>query len=129
LTWQGSPVVDLDYKHPSVIKRDYPTSPSGIPVVYTFEAGNVKIMPVDDAGLQIVYRQKTPAVSGALNWLWTNYPNAYLFGSLAEAQGLDIDEDKIAVWLKRRDDAFDAIQGRDFRERGPMAMRVMGCTP
>ena len=129
LTWIGSPVTDLTYAHPSVLKTYYPTSPAGIPQMFTIESGNIKIMPTDDTGLELVYFKKTAALSTALNWLYTNHPDAYLFGTLCEAQGFNVAPDKLAMWKARRDEVFDEIRVQNFREPGNLSIRVIGYTP
>jgi hypothetical protein len=79
----------------------------------------------------MVYNQRIPAVSGSLNWLWTNHPDAYLFGTLCEANYFNKGSalPMAAVWQQRRDAAFSEIQSLDFNERQGMAVRVMGVTP
>ena len=129
LTWTGSPLVELTYAHPSYLLALYPTTDQGTPAHYTIEGTSVKVRPVNDTSLQILYVQKTAAVSGTLNWLFTKHPDAYLFGSLAEAEAFGINDERFPMWKARRDEAFGEILGQDFNNRGNMAMRVMGATP
>jgi len=131
VTWVGSFNVDLDYVHPSVWQFYEPTTIQGTPQVFTIEGGNLSIAPLDDSGLQLVYNQKTPALSSSLNWLYTNYPDVYLFGTLCEANFFNKGSalPLAAMWKQRRDEAFDEIQRVDFNERQGMAIRVFGITP
>jgi len=129
LTWTGSPVTDLTYAHPSVLKVYYPTSPAGIPQMFTIESGNIKIMPTDDTGLELLYFQKTGALSAALNWLYTNHPDAYLNGTLYEAYKFAKDNENMAAYKALRDEIFDEIRVQNFRERGNIGIRVIGYTP
>lgn len=129
LTWEGSTPRDLDYVHPSYLQRLYPSSEDGIPSVYTIEGGTIKIRPVDDEDLTLVYRAKTDAVADGLQWLFNNYPDAYLYGSLTEACLFDKDEERAAVWRARTEQVFNEIKEVDFHYRGPMAVRVIGPTP
>jgi hypothetical protein len=129
LTWTGSPRRDLVYMHPSSLVLEYPTDPDGNPIHYTIQAGNIIVRPVDNTSLTLLYRAKTAAVSGALNWLFSNHPDAYLNGALAEAHLFIKDMDTAALWEGRRDKIFASIVRSDFNHRGPMQIRVDGLTP
>lgn len=129
VTWNGSSQVDLTYKHPTMLKALYPTGATGTPADFTIEGGNLIIRPVDDTGISLLYVAKTAAVSGSLNWLFTNYPNAYLFGALAEAKLFIEDFEGAALWKSRRDAIFEDIGLLNFREPGALQMQVYGNTP
>lgn len=129
VTWTGSPRVDLDYVHPSVLQAYYPSNPSDRPQKFTIEGTNLLVRPINGTNLEMLYIQKTAAVSGTLNWLWTAYPDAYLFGSLCEAHGLVIDPDKLALWKSRRDEVFEEIRMANFRERGHLSVKTLSQTP
>jgi len=129
LTWVGSPNRDLEYVHPAWLAQNYPTSAAGTPTVYTIEGGTVKVRPVSDVPLELLYRAKTPAVSGALNWLFNNHPDVYLFGSLAEAYMFNKDPENAALWEGRRDKVYQSIKGADFHYREIGAPRIAGYTP
>lgn len=129
LTWTGTPNVDLEYVHPAYLVARHPTTDQGTPIHYTIEGSTVKVRPVDDTLLQILYVQKTAAVSGTLNWLFTKHPDAYLWGSLAEAEVFGVNDERAAFWKLRRDEVFQEIERQDFNHRGQMAVRVMGATP
>lgn len=126
LTWTGSTRVELQYVHPSILQAYYSDTPSGTPAMFTIEGGNILIRPEDTTALEFVYYAKNGALSSTLNWLYTNHPDIYLFGSLAEAQGFKVDADKLALWKSRRDEIFDEIEKLNFRENGSMQMKVMG---
>ena len=120
VTWQGDPSIELDYEGPENLSFNYPfISDESTPNAYTIEGSNLKIGPVDATSTPItfVYKQTIGPLATSTNWLWKNYPNAYLFGSLCEAQGFNIDSDKMAMWMSRRDSVFDDIAKKDFRAR------------
>lgn len=129
VTWTGQPVTDLNYVSPSAFKFDTPYSVAGTPQEFTIQASSIYINPTDDTGLEILYYQKTPAVSSSLNWLWTNHPDAYLAGSLAQASAFGKKFDQAGMWKARMDEIFQEIFGLDFNERQGMAIRVLGQTP
>jgi hypothetical protein len=129
LTFTGSPSRDLEYVHPSWFAQNYSIAAAGIPNVYTIEGGALKVRPVNDTPLELLYRAKTAAVSGVLNWLFINHPDAYLFGALAEASMFNKDPENAAVWEGRRDKVYQSIKGVDFHYREMAAPRIMGHTP
>jgi len=130
VTWTGSPNHDLDYVAPNIWSETYPLDGgASIPIVFTIEGTNLRVGPSDDTSLTFDYFQKTAAVSSSLNWLYTNHPDAYLFGTLCEANAFIKNADKAVLWKARRDEVFQEIAMLDFNERQGMAMRVMGVTP
>jgi hypothetical protein len=129
VTWNGSPQIDLTYRHPTVLKSLYPTGASGTPADFTIEASSLILRPMDDTGIDFLYIAKTPALNTALNWLYTNHFDAYLFGTLAEAKLFIEDADAAQVWKQRCDGVFDEIKMLNFREPGALQMQVLGPTP
>lgn len=129
LTWTGSPNRDLEYVHPAWFAQNYPIAAAGTPAVYTIEGGTLKVRPVSGTPLELLYRAKTPTVSSALNWLFTNHPDVYLFGSLAEAAMFNKDPENAALWEGRRDKVYQSIKGVDFHYREIGAPRIAGYTP
>ena len=128
VTWTGTPVHGLEYVAPTLYAT-YIDTGSGIPTVFTIEGSSLRVAPSNDTDLTFDYFQKTPAVSGSLNWLFTNYPDAYLFGSLCEANAFNKNVDAAGLWKARRDEVFDEIARVDFNERQGMAVRIIGATP
>src|SRR6185437_544568 len=126
LTWSGSPKRDLEYVHPSYLQQHYSDNPSAPPNVFTIEGSTIKIQPVDATSLDFLYNQKTAAVSGTLNWLYTNHPDIYLAGTLFEAYKFTRDADGIALWKPQRDEIFDEIQKLNFRDAGNLSVRTEG---
>lgn len=129
VTWTGSPRIELTYLSPPVFQYEWPVQISGTPSAYTIEGSNLRVMASDDSALDFDYYQRTAAVSGTLNWLFTNHPDAYLFGSLCEANAFNKDVDPAGLWKARRDEVFDEISRLDFNERSGMTMRLIGTTP
>jgi hypothetical protein len=130
VTWTGSPIHELNYVAPSLYAA-YLETGAGIPTVFTIEGADLRVAPSDDTSLTFDYFQKTPALSGALNWLYTNHPDAYLFGTLCEMNAFNKGQafEAAALWKQRRDEVFQEIATLDFNERQGMAVRVIGMTP
>lgn len=131
VTWTGSPRIELTYLPPQVFQNDWPVFIAGTPSVYTIEGTNLRLAAQNDTPLEFDYYQRTPAISGTLNWLMTNHPDAYLFGTLCEANAFNKGSaiPQAAAWKARRDEVFDEIQKVDFNERTGMSMRIVGITP
>lgn len=126
VTWQGSPLVGLTYATPAWIKLAFPSAPQGTPRFFTIEGQSLKVMPTSDTNIELLYYAKNAAVSGTLNWLFTNYPDAYLFGSLCEAYMMDKDEERAAIWKARRDGVLDEVVKLNFREPSGLEIRTDG---
>lgn len=126
MTWSGDTSRELDYVHPSMLKAMYPTAPSDIPRSWTIEGSSIVVRPVDDTDLSFLYYAKIPALAAGPNWLMTEHPDLYLFGSLVEAQAYNLDAEKAALWKARRDELFDEVEKLDGQTRGPSAPRIMG---
>jgi hypothetical protein len=128
-TVQSNPKMDMDHVHPSYLQKLYASDISTRPAYFTIEGSSLKTRSSDTTSIELLYDAKNAAVSSSLNWLFTNHPDAYLFGSLAEANGFTVHADKLALWSARRDAVLDEIMMLDFREQGPMSIRVAGATP
>jgi hypothetical protein len=128
VTWTGEPIQELSYVTPPLY-AGYLNSGSGIPTVFTIEGSSLRVAPSNDTALTFDYYARTAAVSGTLNWLFTNHPDAYLFGSLCEANAFNKAVDPAGLWKARRDEVFSEIAELDFNERQSMAVRVVGYTP
>jgi hypothetical protein len=130
LTWLGDVRVELEYVSPAYLQTICPTLEEDTPRFYTIEGGNILIRPVDDTDLEFVYYAKNEALEDSLNWLLTNHPDAYLFGSLAEAHGFQVDEGRLQLWAMRRDEVLEEIRQLRFNEPSSIGtVQVLGSTP
>jgi hypothetical protein len=129
VTWTGSPRIELSYVAPPLFQAQYPTQTSGNPSIFTIEGSSLRLMPQSDTNIELDYYQRTTGLSSGLNWLYTYHPDAYLFGSLAEANAFNKDVDPAGLWKARRDEVFNEIMSLDFNERQGMAVRTVNATP
>ena len=103
----------LEYKHPSFMKEFAPsTTTTGQPRYYSlFDDTAFEIAPIPDANytveLHYLYKPAslTSGAESGTTFLSTDYPDALLYGSLAEA----------AVFLKETPDVMATFEGR-FKE-------------
>ena len=124
VVWNGSQQQTLEYVNPSVLSGRFPTGSQGDPVAFTIEGSTLVVGPPDSSSLIFDYVAKVSALSGGTNWLMINYPDAYLFGTLAEAYGFIGDFSKASMWAARRDAVFDEIDKLDFATKLPSGIRT-----
>lgn len=75
---------------------------AGRPEYYALTAGSIELFPTPDAqyNASLVYYGRVPAlsVSNTTNWLLTEAPDAYLYGSLVHAAPYLKDDSRLTVW-------------------------------
>jgi hypothetical protein len=80
---------------------DFPTQ-GGPPVGFTYVADALELAPVPDAAysLKLYYYRRIAPLSDAntTNWLLTNFPNLYLFGSLVAAEAYLGMDPRLKLW-------------------------------
>lgn len=97
----SSRIQKLERRSPEWIYENYPTrSASGIPKFIARDAGNFIFGPYPDSGYTVVggYYKKLAALSTTAHALFTNNPDLYLFGCLAEAAILIGADQRIQLW-------------------------------
>lgn len=127
-TWLGSKRVELVYAAPDYIQGAYNTLDAGTPVLFTIEGSSFYVRPVDSTDIEFLYFQKIPALSASntSNWLLAAHPEAYLFGSLCEASGFNVDANNLGIWKARRDEVIDEIQTLANLSYGGGGMKAYG---
>jgi hypothetical protein len=112
------------------IDEDYANGQTGQPVLYSIEGANVRFGPTPDSAysVRLAYYQKIPALaSNSTNWLLTNYPDIYLYGSLVSAEGFLMNDERIPVWgalLQRGLEGLGLASKRSEFGGGPLQTRV-----
>ena len=86
---------------------------SGVPAYYSLTQGELELYPTPNAtfNLEMNYYARIPALSNSntSNWLLTNFPDAYLYGSLAHSAPYLGEDNRIAVWAALHQNAIDGI--------------------
>lgn len=125
--WESNPRVRLEYMTPSQFEATYTTDTQSVPLNYTIYGSTIKVGPFPNStvGGTLLYYQKLTALSadGDTNWLLTNYPDVYLYGSAIESAPFLGDDNRIQVWLGLFDRAAAEIRGEDARARWDGAPR------
>lgn len=88
------------------------------PGFYAIDGGNIRVSG-NTGSLTLSYYAKFPALgpTTASNWLLANAPDAYLFGSLVEAEPYLYNDARMAMWKERGDNALISIQQADDQAR------------
>lgn len=129
VTWTGSPRGELEYVHPSMLQGYYPTTPAGVPRMFTIEGSTLKIRPTDGTVIEFDYFAKPAALATSLGWLMASHSDCYFFGSLEQAYLYVKDYEQAAPWKALKDEVYSSIKKQNFRQQGAMAIRVAGYTP
>ncbi len=127
-----------EYVAPDVWDEEYPssiTSPlTGVPRVFTVEAGFLKVKPATTSTLEFLYWAKTPALSASFNWLASFRPDAYVVGALEKLYGYWIkDFNQAEAYGRKKTEIFNQIKMQRFREFSNLRIRIdrstYGATP
>jgi hypothetical protein len=101
----------------------------GYPIAYTIEGLNLRI--TGNTGdtpdpINLLYLSGLTPLSDAVptNWLLTQYPSAYLFGTLAMAAPYIGDDPRVALWMAAREERIEDIKLADRRAKYPAGLYI-----
>ncbi len=135
---ENNPISGCEYVAPDVWDEEFPTSTTspltGIPRVFTVEAGYLKVKPATTSTLEFLYWAMTPALAGNFNWLATTRPDAYVVGALEKLYGYWIkDFNQAEAFGRKKTEIFNQIKMQRFREFSNLRIRIdrstYGATP
>lgn len=116
----------LEYRSPANLFTSYTTSYSGRPKFFTIEGNNIYFGPIPDGVYSIsfcYYALPQPLSSTSTNWLITNAPGVYLYGSLAEAAPY-IEDSRTGLWETKFVSLVNGLRVSDELDRfGPTPLR------
>jgi hypothetical protein len=78
------------------------------------------VVPVPSDNVELGYYAKTEldtSSDASTNWLLTNFPDVYLFGTLAVSGLYTSNDDRTAVWGTRYEQGLEGIRLSDRRGR------------
>jgi hypothetical protein len=107
---------------------------SGPPYHYTLHGSELRLGPAPSGGvtLEMLYQSGVPPLSdlAPANWLLTEHPDCYLYGTLANATAFIGNDERIPLWLQGREASFASIEQADRKARWPggLAIKVDGIT-
>ena len=113
----GNPVYTLEYMSPSSFYRNARSAESGVPVNYTLLASEFIFAPQPDGvySLKMLYYAKPDYLSDSntSNTFLANFPDALLYGALAEAEPYLMNDARIQVWASLYDRSVSNINVAD----------------
>ena len=114
-----NPKQTLRFVTPEYIDTFWAGSTTGQPRVYTFLGGEIQLAPSPDGSYtgEMDYYQKWDIATDTTNWLLTNAPSAYLYGSLLQAEPFLRNDKRIQVWREMFERSLADIEMADKRER------------
>lgn len=120
----------LTYITPEEMGATWIGSQQGQPTAFTIQGANVVFAPIPNSAYAVnfAYLAAIPSLasaSGGVTWLLTNHPDLYLFGTLVEAHAYIANDERIAMWMQRREASFASIQQADRRARWSGSVLVM----
>lgn len=117
-----SPRTPLNYATPDYLDLRYPDITSkGTPKFFTMVGGEIQLAPFPDTTYtaEMDYYKKFDIATDSTNWLLTNAPRAYYYGSLMEASAYLKDDKRVAMWSAMYDNALSEIELSDSYDQIP----------
>ena len=120
-----TPVIVLEYMTPEELsERRVSLTGGGKPYYFTTVGGSTNQLevlrsPDSTYTASIIYYTRIAALTDAAtsNWLLTNHPDIYLFGTLVEAEPYLKNDDRMPMWTSRLDKALNDLRLQGQRER------------
>ena len=125
-----SPLTTLSYVTPEIYDRLWGGSTGGTPKFYTILANEVSFGPIPGSVMEVemLFYKKFDNLSGsvATNWLITNAPDIYLYGSMLEAEPFIMNDERVQLWATALERGVSDLQEQDNKDRhSGSALRVM----
>jgi hypothetical protein len=94
---------------------------------YTVEGRTLTLVPASSVIIVLHYYRGLPelSVSNPTNWMLDENPDAYLYGSLAEAEGFGFNDARLATWRALASDSLAQVIGSDFGSEWANAATVV----
>ena len=126
----------MSYVTPEIYDRVWGGSTSGTPKFYTILANEVSFGPIPETvqEVEMLFYKKfdnlgsatTSGYPDSVNWLITNAPDIYLYGSMLEAEPFIMNDERIQVWAQGFEKGVVDLQEQDNKDRhSGSALRVM----
>lgn len=128
---QGSPERELDQITSYADTLLYDSTTPAKPEAYAIEGDLVRFLPFpnDTYSVKVNYYKKFPALSSSVNWIMTNKPDIYLYGSLLEAAVYSMDDNDAEKFHALYSAACSGLIASEKRARfsgAPLRIRVGG---
>ena len=125
-----SPLTVLSYVTPEIYDRLWGGSAGGTPQFYTILANEISLGPIPGSviTMEMLFYKRFDylSVAAPTNWLLTNAPDVYLYGSMLEAEPFIMNDERVPLWAAALDRAISSMQEQDNKDRhSGSALRVM----
>jgi len=125
-----NPIRALAYLTPEMMFRVWAGSTTGTPNAYTIIQDQFYLgpAPASAVSLSMLYYKQFDALSDSAetNWVITNAPHLYLYGSLLQAEPFLMNDARVPLWEKAVRQSISDIQEQDNKDRhSGSEMRVM----
>ena len=125
-----SPLTTLSYVTPEIYDRLWGGSSGGTPKFYTILADEISLGPIPGSviTMEMLFYKKFDNLSGsvATNWLITNAPDIYLYGTMLEAEPFIMNDERVQLWAQALQRGVSDLQEQDNKDRhSGSALRVM----
>jgi len=125
-----TPLTTLSYVTPEIYDRLWGGSTQGTPKFYTILADEVSLGPIPASAqeVEMLFYKKFDNLSGsvATNWMITNAPDIYLYGSMLEAEPFIMNDERVPLWAQALQQGVSDLQEQDNKDRhSGSALRVM----
>ena len=117
-----TPRTSLKFATPDYLDMKYPDSSyTNTPQFYTLQGGEIQFAPVPDQAytVEMDYYQKLDIASDSTNWLLTNAPRTYYYGTLLEAALYLKDTQRATLWGQLFDAAITDVDKADDYDQIP----------
>jgi hypothetical protein len=117
-----TPRTPINYATPDFLDFKYPdTTLRGTPKFFTFIGGEIQLAPYPDTTYtaEMDYYKKFDLATDSTNWLLTNSPRIYYYGSLMEASAFLKDDKRVALWAALFEGALKEVELADDYDQIP----------
>lgn len=85
------------------------------PYAFSIEGRILTVVPAGIVDVTLVYQLSLTSLSNTntTNWVLDSHPDAYLYGTLAEAEGYGFDDARLSIWKALANAALAEIIGSD----------------
>jgi len=114
------PVTPMTYKNLQNLDIHRASDATGKPIYYSIMQNNIEFAPAPDGDytIEIVYYQKVPSLSAnSTNWLLTDHPDAYLYGTLMHSAPYLQADERIGVWAGKYQQVIQQITTSDEKAK------------
>jgi len=126
------PVTPMSYKNLQNLDIHRAAFAAGKPIYYSIMQNNIEFAPAPDGAytIEIVYYQKIPALSVfSTNWLLTNHPDAYLYGTLMHSAPYLQADERVGLWAGKYAQIIQQITSSDEKAKFSGSTPAISFTP